>query len=132
MKKVFINLIASFVFMFGVYSVSNALSVLNVDTASAAEFQVSLTMDYPEAPDDLAGYNIYLNDQIVETINSETPVTSWGSIIDLTPGSNTFAVTAFDDANQESPKGNSVTHNPPPATGPQIIDMEVTSTTTTP
>jgi hypothetical protein len=95
MKKVFINSIIVFIFLFCVSSMSDALSVLNVDTANAKEFQVSLTMDYPEAPADLAGYNIYLNGTIIETITSTTPITSWGSTVGLLDGNNTFEVTAI-------------------------------------
>lgn len=126
MKKVFINSIIAFMFLFCVSSISNALSVLNVDIANAKEFQVSLTMDYPEPPADLAGYNIYLNGMVIETINSTTPITSWGATVDLLDGNNTFEVTSFDDINQESPKGNSETFNPPPMTGPQITNISIT------
>lgn len=126
MKKIFINSIIAFIFLFCVSSMSDALSVLNVDTANAKEFQVSLTMDYPEAPADLAGYNIYLNGTIIETITSTTPITSWGSTVGLLDGNNTFEVTAFDDMNQESPKGNSKVFNPPPITGPQITNISIT------
>jgi uncharacterized protein YcsI (UPF0317 family) len=126
MKKVFINLTIAFMFLFCVSSMSDALSVLNVDTANAKEFQVSITMDYPDAPSDLAGYKIYLNGEVIETIASTTPVTSWGSTIDLLSGNNTFEVTAFDELNQESPPGNSENFNPPPAVGPQITNISVT------
>ena len=126
MKKVFINLTIALMFLFCVSSMSNALSVLNVNTVDAKEFQVSLTMDYPEPPSDLAGYNIYLNDVIIETINSVTPITSWGATVDLLDGDNTFEVTSFDDMNQESPKGNKKITNPPPAVGPQITSISVT------
>lgn len=126
MKKVFINSIIAFMFLFCVSSMSNALSVLNVDTANAKDFQVSLTMDYPEAPADLAGYNIYLNGVIIDTILNTTPIMSWGSTVDLLDGNNTFEVTSFDDINQESPKGNSKIFNPPPAVGPQITNISTT------
>lgn len=126
MKKLFINLTIAILLMFGISSISSALSVLTVDTANAKEYQVNITMDYQDPPTDLAGYNVYINNVLADTVYSQTPVTSWGTTVDMDDGNNTFEVTSFDTAGQESPKSNSESFDPPPITGPQIVDIAVT------
>ena len=74
-----------------------------VDFSRAADPHVYIAWTYPSPPSDLAGFRLYVNGSQVEEFGVPT-ATSWSGPLILVDGNNTFEMTAYDAAGQESEK----------------------------
>ena len=97
-----------------------------VDFSRAGDPQISMSWTYSNAPSDLAGFHLYINDQLVQDINVPG-ATSWTGPATLNDGTNKFELAPYDDAGQEGPKSAPYNFdwNAPPDNAPTITDVHV-------
>lgn len=99
--------------MFKVFATAVLVTLLTVGVAVAAQYNVTMTWEYPDAPTDLAGYEVQVNDTVADTTIGPDQLT-WNGILELNDGDNAFAVRAVDEIGQRSEWSGSVGHNPTP------------------
>lgn len=99
-------------------------ALLLYNPAMADQPQITVSWEYPEAPPDLAGFRVYLDDNMIQEF-ANPGARSWTANISMAEGDHDFEMTAYDTAGNESSRSDAVTysHNGPPVT-PVNISIE--------
>ena len=98
------------------------MTVLMAGVAVAGQYGVTMTWEYPDVPADLAGYELQVNGTLLEVTLAPDQL-SWSGNLELSDGANTFAVRAFDDAEQRGDWSVPAGFDPVP--GPPVITIIV-------
>ena len=98
------------------------MTVLMAGVAIAGQHSVTVAWEYPDAPTDLAGYELQINGTLLE-VTIEPDQLSWSGTLELSDGANTFVVRAFDDAEQRGSWSEPAGFDPVP--GPPVITIIV-------
>jgi hypothetical protein len=101
------------IIMFKIFTMAVLVTLLTMGVALAAQYNVTMAWEYPDAPTDLAGYEVQVNDVVADTTIGPDQLT-WNGVLELSDGDNTFAVRAFDEIGQRGEWSDSVGHNPTP------------------
>lgn len=89
-----------------------ALLLVIWSLAKGSEYDIQASW-IPNIETDLAGYKLYLNDQVIADITA--PTTQWSGTVDLAYELNVFELTAYDQAGNESGRSDSYGIDPAPA-----------------
>jgi len=105
------------------------IALLFAGLCLAFQAPVKISWD-PNAETDLAGYKIYLNDNLIADVPADQ--TSWTGQIAMSDDMNVIVMTAYDDAGQESGEsdsalwGEGLDPNPKPGCPHNITIMRAT------
>ena len=112
-----------------ILTVLAALALYDPELYAAGAQNIQAQWKYPNPPDGLAGFRLYVNQKAVQEI-AMPAARSWSGPVMLEEGKNAFNLTAYDSDGHESEYSNTIEIDYNSITGniPDLIKVKITVT----